>query len=111
MRMWCARRWLGLLGFVVAVGGVLGGIAPAQQGLIPEELVVGMVPSRAATILQPPVEGLAKLVLDYVQKNGFSQVKRVRAVIPESYSCDRRGHRRGENSYRAVRAVPDRASD
>jgi ABC-type phosphate/phosphonate transport system substrate-binding protein len=85
MRMWCARRWLGLLGFVVAVGGVLGGIAPAQQGLIPEELVVGMVPSRAATILQPPVEGLAKLVLDYVQKNGFSQVKRVRAVIPESY--------------------------
>jgi hypothetical protein len=47
MRMWCARRWLGLLGFVVAVGGVLGGIAPAQQGLIPEELVVGMVPSRA----------------------------------------------------------------
>jgi hypothetical protein len=54
MRMWCARRWLGLLGFVVAVGGVLGGIAPAQQGLIPEELVVGMVPSRAATILQPP---------------------------------------------------------
>jgi phosphonate transport system substrate-binding protein len=89
MRMCRGRRLVSLLG-VVAVGVLLGSLViglpgVSQQGLIPEELVVGMVPSRAATILQPPVEGLAKLVLDYVQKNGFSQVKRVRAVIPESY--------------------------
>ena len=62
--------------------------AVSQQGtLIPEELVIGMVPSRAAAILQPPVEGMAKMVLEYVQKNGFPQVKRVRAVIPESYTA------------------------
>ncbi|MCS6936655.1 MAG: phosphate/phosphite/phosphonate ABC transporter substrate-binding protein [Candidatus Bipolaricaulota bacterium] len=88
MGLFRARRVVGLVVLLVA-GLVLGGLpfpAASQQGtLIPEELVIGMVPSRPATILQPPVEGMAKLVLDYVQKNGFPQVRRVRAVIPESY--------------------------
>ncbi len=81
-----ARRVVVLVGLLV-LGVWLGGVPfTAQQStLVPEELVIGMVPSRAATILQPPVEGMAKMVLDYVQKNGFPQVRRVRAVIPESY--------------------------
>lgn len=91
MQMWRGRRVVALAGLLM-VGVLLGSLVigfpgVSQQGLIPEELVVGMVPSRAATILQPPVEGMAMLVLDYVQKNGFSQVKRVKAVIPESYTA------------------------
>lgn len=92
MRMWRGRR-VGVLGGVLAVGLLLSSLlvglpGVSQQGtLVPEELVVGMVPSRAATVLQPPVEGLANLLLKYVQEHGFSQVKRVRAVIPESYTA------------------------
>ncbi len=88
MRMW-RRGFVGLLVLGVLLGSLSVGLpGVSQQGtLIPEELVVGMVPSRAATILQPPVEGLAKLLLDYLQKNGFSGIKRVKAVIPESYTA------------------------
>lgn len=86
MGLFRARRAVVLVGLLV-LGALLGSVPfTAQQGtLVPEELVIGMVPSRAASILQPPVEGMAKMILDYVQKNGFPQVRRVRAVIPESY--------------------------
>jgi phosphonate transport system substrate-binding protein len=78
--------WVGLLVLGMALGSLTAGFnAVSQQGLVPEELIVGMVPSRPATVLQPNVEGLAKLLVDYLQKNGFSQVKSVKAVIPASY--------------------------
>lgn len=82
-----ARRVVGLVGLLV-LGVLLGGLSGVSQSagtLVPEELIVGANPSRAASILQPPLDGLTKMLLDYVQKNGFPEVKRARAVVAETY--------------------------
>jgi phosphonate transport system substrate-binding protein len=81
--------WVALLLLGVALGSLTVGLpAVSQQGtLVPAELQIGMIPSRAAGVLQPPVEGLSKLLLDYLQKNGFPEIKTVKAVIPESYTA------------------------
>ncbi|MEM3063581.1 MAG: PhnD/SsuA/transferrin family substrate-binding protein, partial [Nitrososphaerota archaeon] len=69
-------------GFFLTVG------AQQQVGtLVPEKLVIGMVPSRPADLLKPNVEGMGMLILNYVQTHGFSQVKEVQAVIPASYTA------------------------
>ncbi len=73
----------------ILIAGLFLTVRAQQQAgtLIPEKLVIGMVPSRPADILKPNVEGLGRLILDYVQKNGFPQIKSVEAIIPASYTA------------------------
>ncbi len=78
-----------LLVLGVALGSLTVGLPAVSQekNLIPSELSFAMVPSRAANILGPPVEGLSKLLLAYLQKNGFPQITTVKSSIPESYAA------------------------
>ncbi|MBI3659709.1 phosphate/phosphite/phosphonate ABC transporter substrate-binding protein [Candidatus Acetothermia bacterium] len=77
---------VGLLIVGIALGSLTVSLTAVSQGtLVPPKLTVVMVPSRPATVLQPSVEGLAKLLLAYIQANGFPQVQSVEAVVPASY--------------------------
>lgn len=81
---------VGLLIVGIALGSLTIGLpAVSQQSatLVPTELSCAMVPSRAANILQAPVEGICKLLLDYLQKNGFPEIKTVKTSIPDSYAA------------------------
>ncbi len=68
---------------------VLGAFGPnvaiqaQDDGIVPEELVVGMIPSREPDVLLPDLEPFADLLLERLQERGFD-IQSVRAFVPES---------------------------
>ncbi|MFB6286467.1 MAG: phosphate/phosphite/phosphonate ABC transporter substrate-binding protein [Candidatus Bipolaricaulia bacterium] len=58
-------------------------IQAQYDGTVPEELVVGMIPSREPAELLPDLEPFANLLLKRLQERGFD-IQSVRAFVPES---------------------------
>ena len=71
---------------VALVAGAFGphvAIQAQDDGIVPEELVVGMIPSREPDTLLPDLEPFAQLLLGRLQERGFN-IQSVRAFVPES---------------------------
>ncbi|HEY5596651.1 MAG TPA: phosphate/phosphite/phosphonate ABC transporter substrate-binding protein [Candidatus Bipolaricaulota bacterium] len=55
----------------------------AQGGLVPAELVLGMIPSREPAVLLPDLEPFSQLLLQALQARGFA-IQSAKAFVPES---------------------------
>ncbi len=78
---------VGVLAFVLLASSFLmptaTNVAAQEDGIVPDELVVGMIPSREPDVLLPDLEPFAELLLERLQDRGFA-IESVRAFVPES---------------------------
>lgn len=72
-----------MVALVVGAFGPNVAIQAQDDGLVPEELVVGMIPSREPDVLLPDLEPFADLLVERLQERGFD-IQSVRAFVPES---------------------------
>lgn len=72
-----------MIALVVGAFGPNVAIQAQDDGVVPEELVVGMIPSREPDELLPDLEPFAQLLLERLQERGFD-IDSVRAFVPES---------------------------
>ena len=72
-----------MVALVVGAFGPNIAIQAQDDGIVPEELVVGMIPSREPDVLLPDLEPFADLLLERLQERGFD-IQSVRAFVPES---------------------------
>jgi len=72
-----------MVALVVGAFGPNVALQAQDDGIVPEELVVGMIPSREPDVLLPDLEPFADLLLERLQERGFD-IQSVRAFVPES---------------------------